>query len=226
MNLDKDIKKYLTRDAIDRRCHSWHLLNDEEMEIMWNQTQAYRDGPVPESSYFLSKRYQVESDATVLGKSWNETKQNAIHALKSNFPYICQVLNTFKDTIVVAGGSVFRALHNKLDRSCDIDIFFVNVTPEKANEVRLSLLTILIGIWMKSCSSMPEILVRKVYVTRNEFATSLYLIAELTNFEHLKYHVYKYQLIHRIYPNIASILGGFDLGPSMMAFDGTNFLAT
>ena len=34
-----------------------------------------------------------------------------------------------------------------------------------------------------------------------------------------------YQFVHRIYPSLAHVLGGFDISPSMIGFDGTNVVA-
>ena len=39
-------------------------------------------------------------------------------------------------------------------------------------------------------------------------------------------YIRKYQFIHRLYPTLESILGGFDLGPSMVAYDGVDIWAT
>jgi len=61
---------------------------------------------------------------------------------------------------------------------------------------------------------------RRLYITNVKFIT--YEDQHHTSWQ----NICTYQFIHRIYPNLGSILGGFDLGPSMVAYDGRNILAT
>ena len=65
------------------------------------------------------------------------------------------------------------------------------------------------------------------YITRNEYVTTLYVTKRDINDNNIKYDdIYKYQFIHRIYPNMSSIIGGFDLSICMIAFDGDTIYAT
>jgi len=57
------------------------------------------------------------------------------------------------------------------------------------------------------------------HIKRNEYTTTLYITSD-TN------HIYEYQFIHRIYPDISSIIGGFDLSICMVAYDGKQIYAT
>ena len=62
--------------------------------------------------------------------------------------------------------------------------------------------------------------IENVSIVRNQYATSVLV-------HNVEYNIcLKYQFIHRIYEHIDQILGGFDIGPSMLAYDGAKFYAT
>lgn len=125
------------------------------------------------------------------------------------YPYSRELLIKFQDHLVAAGGAVMGACLNNGFHS-DIDFFFYNLTIEEANVMRLEVINRLIELWQQDNEKTA-----KFFIQRNEFVTT---VRVETNWS----ENYVYQFIHRIYPNIGLILGGFDLSISMLAYDGDN----
>lgn len=86
----------------------------------------------------------------------------------------------------------------------------------KATELLLDAITFMSDLWMHTYSKESPQDEYHLLVSRGEFVTTLYLCSEGTDS--------KIQFIHRVYPNIGSVLGGFDLTPCMVGFDGYNIL--
>jgi len=180
---------------------------------------------------------------------WNQVQRLTIDHINQHYPFVSDLLNSFNNTgfshnfntrfsnefkslkLVVAGGSIFQSLHHAW--TDDVDFFFVDENQERLtradsdSEVK--------AVYDRALASIISYLTNRwfndplngnydeddsiVYVARGEFVTTIYLSRGNGN-------EYKYQFIHRMYPSVGSILGGFDLGPAMVAYDGAQIVAT
>lgn len=252
--LDKKIHKLLTRDDVSRKRRYWKLLSEQELEKVWTETEELRKTCTYNTQYLtlpnLNKNFEpyttLSWSSNIIG---NEQYQSFFSRIDKHFPLIVDFLKHFKGKIVACGGSIFKTLHREETNTCDIDLFFTdpnvsNSNPNKTNLDYTYLLTEalqyltqkflkmeafeLIYIGDGTYPVMDKILLKnnRVHIVRNEYVTTLYLCAESFEFDCYNPHTFKYQFIHRIYPDVGSILGGFDLGPCMIAFDGDKILAT
>jgi hypothetical protein len=209
------IHSLLTEDAVCRKLRTWSLLTPEEMSHIWTNTTTMRSNQYGSSGFegLLVQRSNIYNFNDV---SWNSIIEILPKVLDQHFPLSTSLLKRFKGKMVAAGGAIFRALHGMIAN--DMDFFFIDMTPENATSILLDALQFMIS------SFLPHHHNTKAYVFRSEYVTTLHLYHEFH--KAAGYVHYKYQFIHRIYPNVGSILGGFDLGPCMIAFDGHNLLAT
>jgi hypothetical protein len=202
------IKGILTRDSICRRDRKWKLLSFAEMEEMFdNQGLSYDD-----AMYSVAASW----DTPKMIESWKKVQWRAIKNISSKFPHARKLLEVFKGQIVAAGGAVSKALIGEVTRAGDIDLFFIDESCEdqrKYTELLVSAVSLLV-------SEILSVSRGTVYLTRNEHVTSVCFYHSEGELDQ------KYQFIHRVYPNIGSILGGFDIGFCMTAFDGDRILAT
>ena len=103
----------------------------------------------------------------------------------------------------------------------DIDLFIYDLTIEEANLLRIEIIEFLVNKWIGNNV--------KINVQRNEFTTTIYVYNPIVDHYDRSYKpcdTYVYQLIHRIYPTIDSIIGGFDISACMVAYDGTQLYTT
>uniref|UniRef100_A0A6C0CFN5 Uncharacterized protein n=1 Tax=viral metagenome TaxID=1070528 RepID=A0A6C0CFN5_9ZZZZ len=220
----------MTRDAISRKIRSWPILSDAEMAEMADRTARLRDGTEnPEGGYPISHHLY---DFQLPEISWKTQETVALNVLEARFPHSIDLLKHFRGRIMAAGGAVFKALY--ADSADDIDFFFVDpevehlapsVAKERYDNLLAEAIAFLSSRWLAAPMKADYIdatgqeTIGNVHVMRSEFVTTVRLISN---------HFYdiKYQFIHRVYPSIGSVLGGFDLGPAMVATDGYRLLAT
>jgi len=135
---------------------------------------------------------------------------------------ICKDISEFRDTfkdildiipfelypgkIIIAGGSVLAAI-----TGCeynDIDVFFVDCTPEEATEIIIEV------------SKRYEEKHGKTFYMRTSNAITMYPTRDNTFFK-----TKPLQFILRIRPSIAHIIANFDIDSCCCAYDGTNVWA-
>lgn len=188
----EEIITVLTQDAYYRKLMSWPLLNGKKL---------------------LKKNKEIKvEDCFSLLHPYTESKRVAMNKFKIDLnkkhPFIDELLLKFKDHLVACGGAICKSIIGwQYSMKEDIDLFFYNLSVEEADRLRIEVIEFLI----------TEHKGNKIYITRNEFVTTIHIHGE---------RKYKYQLIHRIYPNIAAILGGFDIGACMVAYDGEKLYTT
>lgn len=216
----------LTRDAIQRKARDWHLLSDREMDSIYeNRTEILqkRDQKVIQNTEDIFVSYGRDFDNTQLkpkAGSWKGIEANAIWQIDGKFRYIRSLLNKFDGKIVAAGGAVFRACANEFKGDEDIDIFFLDQGFDSIHKYT-EFLNEVVSFLVSECLKRSTVM---VVVTRNEHVTTVYAYGEIP--ETATYHDEKYQFIHRVYPNVGSILGGFDIGACMMAYTASGIFAT
>jgi len=217
---DDFIKKLLERDSISRKLRKWPMMSEEELANIYLLTNVDKRTSLP--IYPNIKNCFITSNHT-FNSSKNRLFTNLVD-FKSNFDSfggIIEVLNKFQGKLIVCGGYIYRSLYYKQVDS-DVDFFFVNVTESEAISILKDALKILIDYNIKYGNThfddgVSFSLKENTYIMRNKYVTTL--------LARNKKRV-KYQFIHRIYDSIDQILGGFDLGPSMMAYDGKRLYAT
>lgn len=204
------IRRILTRDSIIRKTREWELYPDDLVGKIWNKNYKLRSIASPEfECYVAGKKLKASKKI-----NWEKTKKSAIENI-CRHSLVEKLLDTFYGKIVLAGGSVFYAIHNIHFDSKDLDFFFIGPKVEHT-DILLQVLTFLSSNWINNHKGF-------VYILRNEFVTSIYLM-KIEDRHEILFH--KYQFIHRVYPSIAALLNGFDLGPSMIAFTGKDIVTT
>ena len=232
------VRGLLTRDAICRKTRNWPLLSAAEMQTILTSTSGIRSNS---SDFFLQLQKQFltarcQYDPADLEGSWSEIEQGAFDLLSEWFPYSLDLLKHFEGRIIAAGGAVFKSILKRFMPN-DIDFFFVDPEVErlspgaaraKYDDWLAEAITFLTNKWLTGKHPDQERtewdenqtpIVSNVYILRSEFVTTVHLISSSGK-------DFKYQFIHRVYPSIGAILGGFDLGPAMIATDGHKIMAT
>jgi len=196
----KEITDLLTQDSYYRKLQKWPLLIlDDESLLILN-----RD--IVDDMFTVSYGYRGHNNSHIKFKMSNI--QNDINI---NFPNIDKLLLKFSGHLVVCGGAVLKVIFN--NSGGDADLFFYDLTVEEANEMRIAAIEYLVNLWTQDNKLIHY------HVKRNEYTTTLYITSD-TN------EIYEYQFIHRIYPDMSSIIGGFDLSVCMVAYDGKQIYAT
>ena len=113
----------------------------------------------------------------------------------------------FKDNIIIAGGAALSLYYSKYNRaisSSDVDIFFINCTPERALEI-------IRAIESKSVATGENKMLFTINRTRNtEHAYTLYKTYHPN--PTISYPIYvEIQFIKRIYSSPSEIIHGFDV---------------
>ncbi|MBA3755786.1 MAG: hypothetical protein H0X02_05945, partial [Nitrosomonas sp.] len=235
------IKGLLTRDFISSQTRQWPLLNDKEMGELIPSVTPWWTGECGHfnhnGNFYVLPRLRkllhqnipdLDSTAT-----WKTIERQAIEMLDTHYALVTGLLQEFDGRIIAAGGAITKALLTG-DKASDIDLFFIDphVDRDDASDAEkrakydgwlAAAIAYLTDGWLSKLPSPDNhyevpLLHRKVYVFRNEFVTTVYLSSEESHT--------KYQFIHRVYPNIGAVLGGFDLGPAMVAYTGTKIVAT
>jgi hypothetical protein len=245
--IDEDlIRGLLTRDFVSRKIRQWRLLTAEEMQLTLTATQPYlhdnfRDFEYGSNLYVVARinaywnqnhtRRQPEMDDETR-HNWLKLQAATINRLDNNYPLITALLEEYHGRLIAAGGAINWYLHSgNRNNGSDIDLFFIDpniesatesdsVKQERATTLLLNAVSFLVDTWLNRPPIDEEYANRLAYVFRGEFVTTVYLHHSDA------YEAMKYQFIHRVYPNIGSVLGGFDLGPAMIAYTGRKIVAT
>lgn len=204
----------INQDAFYRRQKSWPLASTKAIDSLIEDSAEPR---LPKDCFVISE----SSPQTVLS-----TK--ALANLLDKFSLIQDLLLQFYGKIIAAGGAIFKAFNpvSRGDANGDIDIFFHGIKEQELNQVLLECVNYLVHKWQTLLNDQN--IRGKSFVTRNKYVVTVYLCSGDNNKEY-GYDfdsIYKYQFILRSYPSPDTILGGFDIGPCMIGFDGVEFLAT
>ena len=198
----KEIIDVLTQDSHYRKTKKWPLLTSEDI-------LPYIRG----NDINIADCFDICKD--IRGNKIETLKQFKVN-IEFEFPFINEILYKFKGHLIACGGAIQNVIYANKSISdslikTDIDLFFYDLNVESANKMRLKIINKLIKKF--------KVFSHDIMITRNEKVTTIYIY----NGNKL---MYAYQLIHRIYPNVNSIIGGFDIGACMLAYDGTEIYAT
>jgi hypothetical protein len=202
--IDRDeIRSILTQDSHYRKNQNWPLLTNENFNLI----NSHENIDVVDMLNVKLKRDR---------NSYFHISDFAIR-IENKYRFVNDILNKFRGHLVACGGCVINSIisdnYTTHTTHSDLDLFFYDLNIEEANKMRISVICEIINNWR---SYSDEV---KFIIKRNEFVTSIYVFY----YNHLEV---EYQLIHRIYPNISSIIGGFDIGACMLAYDGNEIYAT
>ena len=235
---DKVIKKVLTDDWIYRQRRSWPLVPFSDFKNCFTKFDS-DEGPLcfqPNRERNGRRDFQI-----------NKNEEDYINVLYGLFPALPNILTKYEGKLAVCGGSLSRlffwnfpteadgAQNNYTDFDCDI--FFYNTDVNEAQAILLDCIGIMSAADGRSrqISYNPRTIIYR-YEREDEkedpqFRTIVTHNANVVTLTHFykvgdEYRNIEYQFILRIYPSLDNIIGGFDLGSCMVAFDGKRIYAT
>lgn len=213
------VKRILTYDMLYRRRKCWELIKFEKFK---NFISTYNHC-VQEPSHLLIT--YPPREYTHFNTELESDQEIYIAILLKHFKHL-KFLNPsskYFGKLAVCGGILTRILNKYTrrdgqNRDClmmntDADIFFYNTNEVEANEILVECVALIIF------SAQEDSETKEIRYERQLNVTNVVIIL-YSNIQ------YTYQFIHRIYPTLNSIIGGFDLGPCMVAYDGKDILAT
>jgi hypothetical protein len=199
MSITKDeIIALLTQDSYYRNIRSWPLITSESF---FNRNYNNRE---------VENMFHIGGGQSFTINNLSTFKDT----INRRFYYTNEILVNFQGHIIAAGGAICTNLSQLIWNRSDIDFFFYDLKEEDATTMRSNVIEYLISCYKNDKNDK----ITDIYVQRNIFVTTVTVI---TN-----YFPVVYQFIHRIYPNIASIIGGFDLSVCMIAYDGNEVYTT
>jgi hypothetical protein len=209
--IDKyELECLLTQDSYYRKLKQWPLLTLKDIFPIFNRNVINCFATTVQKTIYDTCNY-----------NYNYVSSNTRKNIERQFFGINALLQTFKNKLIVCGGSVLGSLFQKVDDEnyydLDVDIFFYNSTIEEANIVRIQAIEFLIAMWKLNNNN-------SYYIKRNEYTTTLCIL--INHPYNSGCPIIEYQFIHRIYPDISSIIGGFDLSICMVAYDGEQIYST
>lgn len=228
-------RSLLFRDFVARRLQSWQLLAPSEWDAMLQSTDIFRRGTFAELQSEQSK--QCENVYTVNRRmmlqkfrpepfTWETIQKLAIQEIDKEFRHVTPLLQEFNGLLIAAGGAVCKALvrseHDYIACS-DVDLFFVDfelANSERPEEEKIKVLNcrlneaiaFLSDLWLNKEGEETKNGNPQVFVLRNEHVVTIKLFSDSEEI--------KYQFVLRLYPSIEAVLGGFDIGPAMVAYTG------
>ena len=213
-----DVKQILSIDFVRRKNKCWPLIPESE----WNKFDC--KGRRYNSSLVIPSQTTIRGDIVT-------TPYDIKYTLK-RFPLVQSLLNEHYGKLVLCGGSL-TANYDHTGRDvgsvADVDLFFHSCTQSEAEAILKSCVLFLVKNYktkVMSGAAYANFHDIKVQIEHKLHVTNV-AIQYLDNQGYDYNHTHRtYQFIHRIYPSLGSILGGFDLGPSMVAYDGRELLAT
>ncbi|MFS8158917.1 MAG: hypothetical protein ACMG6E_01650 [Candidatus Roizmanbacteria bacterium] len=211
----EEVKDILSQDAFYRRRGDWPLPDISEL----SRTRLHR----PVTGMFSIEK----SDVAILDFIFDKVRLLA--RLNTAYPLFSDLFEQpgMKGHLVAAGGAIFKVLSCHHLREGDVDFFFYDLTEEEATALREQAIVFLFESFKKIANPDNEHnddiddidhAQQAFRVERNQFVTTVTVVSGGDPIE--------YQFIHRIYPSVSSIIGGFDLGPCMVAYDGDRFCTT
>lgn len=200
MNINALLKK-------TRKPSEDHVLNQLSRDLVYRKE---REWPLIEEAEWM----QFKTDApikylTLMGYKnvWNPFDLTWLHRY---FPCVQPLLEKFRGNLVIAGGFYTSRYCN------DVDFFFHSCDERRASE-----------ILKEAVRHIVESTNHKVIIEHSMHIVNVNVFVpdpHINDPDNIR--VEKYQFILRLYPRLDMILGGFDLGCSMVAYDGEKILAT
>ena len=224
----KEVISLLTQDDYYRRQRKWPLISYKEIQDFCHRNISGELFSI--TTYAIKRSPSLTQSLTSI--------ERVIEEINSLHPFTNELLIKFSNNLVACGGAICKSVlnHESTHREMtdDIDFFFYDSDVYRANQMRIEIIEYMINIWKShigkdvirynNYNGCVQVVLRdvKFYIQRNEHVTTLH-VEELCD-EYPK--VYMYQFIHRIYPDVSSIIGGFDLSSSAIAYNGKEIYTT
>ena len=219
---ERGVRGILTEDWISRKKISWPLVPLDDFWMYGNGNNDYLR--MKRNDYPFVRNYELVHSAHCLTNNQTvsalvKTNDETVTAIFDTYPYLIRIFEKYYGKVAVCGGLVLRALIDPISylHGSDCDIFFYNCTEE---EVEVILLDCIAMITTIAIANDGEV----VTVERKLNVVNVVILYKMET--HREDQIRKYQFILRVYQTLDSIIGGFDLGPSMVAFDGKDIYAT
>jgi hypothetical protein len=237
-----DVARMLLADSIWRSEKKWPLLNSSEIIEVGKRLESDRQQIFNHTDLLVINGHQpfpLKSVASVF-RGFNKT-----------YIFANRILNAFPGKIIAAGGAVFNHFIGKrrkhtvrrnldvdwshpVSRACDLDFFFIKCTKDEVETIIRFAWDILQGNVDED--GEDEVHYGTTYVScmdRCQNNSTIYYsrYGDDMGLDYLADYGWtddggKMQFIHRSYPDPASVIGGFDLGPAMVFYDGSDFYST
>jgi len=208
--MKQTVHNLLARDSISRKLKQWPLYNSNKIK----EFQEYNDNisalKTCDDIYVVKPKYHNHKTPKIC-------TDDICMVLDRYYPGSTLLLKQFSGNLAICGGSLFRILNKGKFHNSDVDFFFININEDEATKVLIDAVTTLVHYLNRKKNVLCNSKDPYVYLTRNQYVTTLHVTEPNRDIDtHMR--KYKYQFIHRIYPSIDQIIGGFDLGPCMVAF--------
>lgn len=205
------IKDLLYSHEVERRKQEWQLYDFEEVYKLYEKIKEE-----------LQYRNRYFKDMTYMQTWWGSfpvqfSAINMFEILKEVFPLCSMFLDLMPNNVVIAGGSLTSVFKQKRDyekRNIDVDFFFHSTTPDQIMEYL-----------QKAIKLMGEKYAKQFVVLQNKYVTTIIHddcvdVKSKYRYNDIVYNGTKYQFVHRCFPNLSSVIGGFDIGASMILMTG------
>lgn len=204
---EDDIRRVLTADMFYRRQRKWPLIEIPEGQVMFP----------------LGEREIAQS----------LDKETCAYHIYHNFPHLKTILKKHRGKIAVCGGlpATFLRSHlvsNQAADSIDADIFFYGVSAEEATQILIDCVATIVSE-TNARTTTTNLDLDQDYIKQIQIERRLHITNIIVRYSRgvpifgkntSTLYTRLYQFVHRIYPSLDSILGAFDLGHCMFAFDG------
>lgn len=233
---ENSIRILLANDFESRKAVCWPLVPFEEFGLFSSPTVEQE----PEYVFLATGNlYSIPSpnglrlqQGTLLNKIRSFVdRQHPISLLKVRFPFLEYLLLRHPGHLAAAGGSLTRlffpeAMGAGPGKPLDVDIFFYGLIGKQPNESEVNAAEEKAAAILKDCVAFLCSLSPDYFRVENkEYVTNVFVLHPVGGPRNLSAPMC-YQFIKRIYPTKDSIIGGFDLGPSMLLYDGNNIYGT
>lgn len=201
------VRQALTQDAFFRRQQKWPLFTYDQLYDMIN-------------SRGISK-FRIQNELIYLGNAWinqhtkniNEKQQTIFGKIDYEVKYL---LNKYHNKLILAGGALRFWIHFEkglYTKPKDYDFFFVNISQFEAEKI---------------LSDIADYLEAKGYehymVIRNKYVTTIKYYLPIHGLP--RGNITILQFVHRIYPSIDMVIGGFDIAQASIATNGDEIFMT
>lgn len=141
------------------------------------------------------------------------TENSILSLLRERFPCVFYIMQVYPGKIYPCGGFFTNPINSK-----DIDLFFVDCSEALAEEIVETFAINFRNTYRRAQNYRTQ----DMFCSRFEGVTNF----NVTDKNYPSDIKVSYQFIHRIYPTLNHVLGGFDLSCSMIAHDGHQIVAT
>jgi hypothetical protein len=219
MEVDKNIdhaKQQIGRAYVCLKRRQWPLYPSTKWSL-FNALDNDKFVNLGEASYIKNRNNYGSYKYSMDNMSRKQLDAKVIENMRERFPAAQKILDRFGDKMAICGG-----FYISLCGSNDIDFFFYNCSTEEAEYMMIESVKIINQTMV--CTDSQYVIDEKKLLIRGELTTTVMIKSHygLYNSRFINY----YQFIHRIYPNLGSIMGGFDIPGSMVAYTGKEFVAT